>query len=74
MDFDREYDAAVRNAAFGWLASQVSGEDGVVSRDVLANGFGYGGERVRFGWVSGYLQAGDDGAAAVDNDVTEWSV
>ena len=35
MDFDREYDAAVRNAAFGWLASQVSGEDGVVARDVL---------------------------------------
>ena len=47
MDFDREHDAAVRNAAFGWLALQVSGEDGVVSRDVLANGFGYGGERVR---------------------------
>ena len=35
MDFDREHDAAVRNAAFGWLALQVSGEDGVVSRDVL---------------------------------------
>ena len=47
MDFDREHDAAVRNASFGWLASQVSREDGVVSRDVLANGFGYGGERVR---------------------------
>ena len=46
MDFDREYDAAVRNAAFGWLASQVSREDGVVSRDVLLRGFEYGEMRV----------------------------
>ena len=47
MDFDREHDAVVRNAAFGWLASQVSVEDGVVSRDVLLRGFEYGGDRVR---------------------------
>ena len=46
MDFDREHDQRVRTAAFGWLASQVSGEDGVVSRDVIARGFEYGGVRV----------------------------
>ena len=46
MDFDREHDERVRAAAFGWLASQVSGEDGVVSRDVLADGFRYQGMRV----------------------------
>ena len=46
MDFDREHDAVVRNAAFGWLASQVSAEDGVVSRDVLLRGFEYGEMRV----------------------------
>ena len=46
MDFDREHDAVVRNAAFGWLASQVSREDGVVSRDVLLRGFEYGEMRV----------------------------
>ena len=48
MDFDREHDQRVRTAAFGWLASQVSGEEGVVSRDVIARGFEFGGERVRF--------------------------
>ncbi len=48
MDFDREHDERVRSAAFGWLASQVSAEDGVVLRNVLANGFEHGGVRVRF--------------------------
>ena len=48
VDFDREHDERVRAAAFGWLASQVSGEDGVISRDALANGFEYGGSRLRF--------------------------
>ena len=48
MDFDREHDERVRAAAFGWLASQVSGEDGVVSRGVLADGFEFGGSRLRF--------------------------
>ena len=37
---------AVRNAAFGWLALQVSREDGVVSSDVMRRGFDYRGERV----------------------------
>ena len=46
MEFDREHDELVRSAAFGWLASQVSGEDGVVSRDVLLRGFDYGSARV----------------------------
>ena len=32
MNFDREHDQRVRTAAFGWLASQVSGEDGVKKR------------------------------------------
>ena len=48
MDFDREHDERVRAAAFGWLASQVSSEDGVVSRGVLADGFEFGGSRLRF--------------------------
>ena len=48
MDFDREHDQRVRTAAFGWLASQVSSEDGVVSRNVIAHGFEFGGARVRF--------------------------
>ena len=47
MDFDRENDQRVRTAAFGWLSTKVSGEDEVVSRDVLADGFEYGGDRVR---------------------------
>ena len=46
MEFDREHDELVRSAAFGWLASQVSGEDGVVSSDVMRRGFDYGGARV----------------------------
>ena len=46
MDFDREHDQRVRTAAFGWLASQVSSEDGVVSRNVIAHGFEFGGVRV----------------------------
>ena len=46
MDFDREHDERVRSAAFGWLASRVSGEDGVVSRNVLTEGFRYQGTRV----------------------------
>ena len=47
MDFDRENDQRVRTAAFGWLSTKVSGEDEMVSRDVLADGFEYGGDRVR---------------------------
>ena len=46
LEYDLEHEERVRAAAFGWLASQVSGEDGVVSRDVIARGFEYGGERV----------------------------
>ena len=46
MDFDREHDQRVRTAAFGWLASRVSDEDGVVSSDVMRRGFDYGGKRV----------------------------
>ena len=46
MDFDWEHDQRVRTAAFGWLANQVSSEDGVVSSDVMRRGFDYGGKRV----------------------------
>lgn len=47
MDFDREHDQRVRTAAFAWLASQVGSADDVVSRDVLARGFEFGGSQVR---------------------------
>lgn len=39
MEFDREYDARVRNAAFEWLAHEVSIHGDVLSRDRLASGF-----------------------------------
>ena len=74
MDFDREHDERVRAAAFGWLASQVSSDDGVVSRDVLTNGFEYVGSRLRFVGPPGDFQAIDHAAAAFDHDVAEQSV
>ena len=45
-DYDLEHERSVRAAAFAWLGSQVSGEDGVVSRNVLTEGFRYQGTRV----------------------------
>ena len=48
MDFDLQHEQTIRTAAFNWLASQVSSEDPVISRDVLANGFDYAGSRLRF--------------------------
>ncbi len=46
LDYDLELERGVRAAAFGWLGSRVSGEDGVVDRSVLLKGFRYLGERV----------------------------
>ncbi len=47
LDYDLELEQGVRAAAFGWLGSRVSGEDGVVDRRVLLEGFPYLGERVK---------------------------
>ena len=49
LEYDLEHEKLVRVAAFAWLESRVSGEDGVVDRSVLLEGF----------WVSG--RAGDVG-------------
>lgn len=46
MEFDREYDARVRNAAFEWLAHEVSIHGDVLSRDRLALGFTFDQRRV----------------------------
>ena len=46
LEYDLEHEKLVRAAAFGWLESQVSGEDGVVDRSVLLEGFRYQGARV----------------------------
>ena len=46
MDFDRDHDTRVRNAAFDWLAEQVSIHDDVLPRATLAQGFQLDGRRV----------------------------
>lgn len=46
LEYDLEHEKLVRAAAFAWLESQVSGEDGVVDRSVLLEGFRYQGVRV----------------------------
>ena len=46
LDYDLEHERSVRAAAFAWLGSRVSGEDGVVDRGVLLEGFRYQGARV----------------------------
>lgn len=45
LEYDLEHEKQVRAAAFAWLGSQVD-ENGVVSRDVLMEGFMYQGVRV----------------------------
>ena len=45
LDYDLEHEKQVRAAAFAWLGSRVD-ENGVVSRDVLMEGFLYQGVRV----------------------------
>ena len=46
MDFDRDHDTRVRNAAFDWLSRQVSIHDDVLPRATLAQGFDFNGRRV----------------------------
>ena len=46
LDYDLEHERSVRTAAFAWLGSRVSGEDGVVDRSVLLEGFRYRGVQV----------------------------
>ena len=46
LEYDLEHERLVRAAAFAWLGSRVSGEDGVVDRNVLLEGFRYQGVRV----------------------------
>ena len=44
--YDLEHEQRVRAEAFSWLGSKVSGEDGVIDRNVLLEGFRYQGVRV----------------------------
>ena len=46
MEFDREHDSLVRAAAFAWLDRLESHHGHVLPRQVLAEGFPFGGERV----------------------------
>ncbi len=46
LEYDLEHERGVRAVAFAWLGSRVSGEDGVVNRSVLLEGFRYQGARV----------------------------
>lgn len=46
MEFDRDHDTRVRNAAFDWLTRQVSIHDDVLPRATLAQGFQFDGRRV----------------------------
>ena len=46
MDFDRDHDTRVRNAAFDWLTRQVTMHDDVLPRAILAQGFQFDGRRV----------------------------
>lgn len=48
MEFDRNHDARVREAAFGWLAEQVLVQGDVLPRTTLAQGFTFAGQRVPF--------------------------
>lgn len=47
MDFDRDNDTRLRNAAFDWLTRQVSIHGDVLPRTILAQGFELDGQRVR---------------------------
>ena len=63
LDYDLDLERSLRAAAFGWLGSQVSGDDGVVDRSLLLEGIPYLGERVTLGlllywWHSSRQQAG----------------
>ena len=46
MDFDRNHDARVKGAAFGWLAKQVSIHGDVLPRATLVQGFEFDSQRV----------------------------
>ena len=46
MDFDRDNDTRLRNAAFDWLTRQVSIHGDVLPRTILAQGFELDGQRV----------------------------
>lgn len=46
MDFDRDRDARIRDAAFDWLSRQVSIHGDVLPRAILAQGFEYGGRLI----------------------------
>ena len=46
LDYDIGHEESVRTAAFAWLAPRVSGEERVIDRTELAEGFRYQGERV----------------------------
>ena len=46
MEFDRNHDARVREAAFSWLAEQALIHGDVLPRTVLAQGFTFGNDRV----------------------------
>ena len=56
MDFDREHDERIRAAAFGWLASQVSGGDGTLPWSLIRDGFDYAGNRVPLVSVQGIFK------------------
>lgn len=47
MDFDRNNDANIRQAAFNWLRQQSDLHEEVLPRKILAQGFEFGGQRVR---------------------------
>lgn len=46
LEYDLGHERSVRAAAFHWLGSRVSGEERVINRTVLLEGFPYLGERV----------------------------
>ena len=46
MEFDRNHDARVREAAFRWLAEQVLVHGDVLPRTILAQGFTFANQRV----------------------------
>ena len=47
MDFDRNRDANLRQAAFRWLSQQLELQEEVLARKILAQGFEFSGQRIR---------------------------
>ena len=72
--FDRVRDSRVRTAAFEWLSSQSTIHGDVLPRQLLAEGFVLGDDRIRLLGLQGIFKTGSNASAALDHNGAKGAV